>query len=508
MPSESPAGDAETDPGDDGVSGGRVETSGGDAATDDDPATAPVVLDLEPGRDRDLLVDALGDHYEVAVAEDPARLREPFDCCVLDRRRFAEVGDLLRRRRADSDVVLPVVVLLAGDSPGADDPSLWEYADDVVTLPTARAALLSRVGNLVERRRAAVELQARTDRLAETVEDLRLKERAIDEAPVGLTITDTGDRDNAIVYANEQFERLTGYEESEILGRDHRILQGEDTDPAAAADFRSAIEERRHTSVDVLNYRKDGRRFWNKVDLAPLCDDDGEVTNFVGFQSDITDRKIRERRLEVLNRVLSHNLRNKMTVIEGHAELLERRDDGEADRSVAEIVDAAEDLTSLAETVREIERTVPAAGPTDTAIDLDQRIRRVVTDADGRYPDAAVDLDLPEDGLTVEAGGLATAVAEVVENALQHNPAPSPWVGVTARRRGDDWVAVEVDDDGPGIPDHEVDVLDHGETPLKHADRLGLWLVEWIVEAAGGEVTVDADDDGTTVSLAVPGAVS
>ncbi|WP_435335139.1 PAS domain-containing protein [Haloarchaeobius sp. TZWWS8] len=119
-------------------------------------------------------------------------------------------------------------------------------------------------------------------------EDLSLKERAMDAAPIGIVITDSHQRDEPIIYTNEGFTRLTGYEERDILGRNCRFLQGPESDPATVARLREAIEARRAESVVLLNYRADGTTFWNRISIAPIQSGD-DVTHFVGFQQDVTD---------------------------------------------------------------------------------------------------------------------------------------------------------------------------------------------------------------------------
>lgn len=135
----------------------------------------------------------------------------------------------------------------------------------------------------------------------EPTADRSLKERALEEAPIGITISDPDRPDNPLIYINDSFEELTGYPRAETIGRNCRFLQGEDSDPEAIAEMREAIDEERPVSVELLNYRKDGEEFWNKVDIAPLRDDEGRVTNYVGFQTDITARKRAE--FEVKRRI-------------------------------------------------------------------------------------------------------------------------------------------------------------------------------------------------------------
>jgi PAS domain S-box-containing protein len=120
---------------------------------------------------------------------------------------------------------------------------------------------------------------------------LRLKDRTLAATAEGITISDNLQKDNPIVYANEGFERLTGYNKRDVLGKNCRFLQGENTDPATIDEIRRSIGEERPCSVEILNYRKDGTTFWNLLSITPIRDESGRVTNFIGIQSDITKRK-------------------------------------------------------------------------------------------------------------------------------------------------------------------------------------------------------------------------
>jgi len=128
--------------------------------------------------------------------------------------------------------------------------------------------------------------------------ELDLKNRAMDEAPVGITISDPLREDNPLIYANDRFEQLTGYSEADTLGRNCRFLQGGNTDPDPVARMRAAIDAREPVTVELRNYREDGTEFWNRVTIAPITDETGALTNFVGFQEDVTGRKERERERE------------------------------------------------------------------------------------------------------------------------------------------------------------------------------------------------------------------
>ena len=131
----------------------------------------------------------------------------------------------------------------------------------------------------------------RHDQLAEW---LALKDRALDVAAEGVTIADARLPDRPLIYANEGFERMTGYAAADVMGRNCRFLQGPDTDAADVAEIRSALAEHRECVVEILNYRKDGTTFWNRLSIAPVRNDAGDVTHFIGVQSDVTARRLAE----------------------------------------------------------------------------------------------------------------------------------------------------------------------------------------------------------------------
>ncbi len=114
--------------------------------------------------------------------------------------------------------------------------------------------------------------------------------RAVELAPCGLTITDAIAPDNPIIYANDGFQRITGYTPAEILGRNCRFLQRGRSEQPAVAELRAAVATGQGCHVTLVNFRKDGRAFHNELAVTPLRDPSGRVTAFVGVQNDVTAR--------------------------------------------------------------------------------------------------------------------------------------------------------------------------------------------------------------------------
>jgi PAS domain S-box-containing protein len=119
----------------------------------------------------------------------------------------------------------------------------------------------------------------------------RLLDRAVAASSNGIVITDPKLPDNPIVYVNPAFEKISGYATDEVRGRNCRFLQADDRDQSALDELRVALREKRECRVVLRNYRKDGTPFWNELYVSPVHDEDGRLTNFVGVQNDISERR-------------------------------------------------------------------------------------------------------------------------------------------------------------------------------------------------------------------------
>jgi PAS domain S-box-containing protein len=149
----------------------------------------------------------------------------------------------------------------------------------------------------------------------------------IESSPVASVVSDPRLPDNPIIACNQAFMDLTGYSEDEIVGRNCRFLSGPGTEPWLTETIRQGVRERKPVMVEILNYKRDGSAFRNAVVVAPIFDDDGELSYFFGSQVELSEdaqgpslsRRVRatekvkelsKRQLEVLQMVAS-GLRNK-----------------------------------------------------------------------------------------------------------------------------------------------------------------------------------------------------
>ncbi|WP_431136859.1 PAS domain S-box protein [Psychroserpens mesophilus] len=142
----------------------------------------------------------------------------------------------------------------------------------------------------------------------ETQKDLMLKSSALQSASNGVIITDALKHDNPIIYFNSAFQNLTGYSSKEILNHNCRFLQGSDRDQPPLEKLRKAIKKGKNCQVTIRNYKKDGTLFWNDLYIIPIIDKKGIVTNFIGIQNDVTQRKEAEAERNHLSTIFDESL--------------------------------------------------------------------------------------------------------------------------------------------------------------------------------------------------------
>jgi len=223
------------------------------------------------------------------LGEDPAALSgERFASFVHPDDREA-VAAYLARDGASSPLKARLLVSATPGSAGlVDDPA---DAPVVVELSVGRVDVDDTTQVLVQN---VTERDRRLERL-------HVFERAIQNAGVGISIVDARADDQPLVFANDAFCKVTGYDRDAVMGRNCRFLQGEHTDPADVATIREALEAEEPVSVTLRNYRADGTPFWNHLEITPVANDEGVVTHYLGFQRDVTDRRERMRLFERLH---------------------------------------------------------------------------------------------------------------------------------------------------------------------------------------------------------------
>ncbi|WP_256402458.1 PAS domain-containing protein [Halorubrum salinum] len=330
-------------------------------------------------------------------------------------------------------------------------------------------------------------------------EELETKTRALDEAPVGITITDPDLPDNPMVYVNDRFVEMTGYGRDEAVGVNCRFLQGDDTDEESVARLRRAIDAGEPETVELLNYRKDGTEFWNRVSIAPIRDDNGRVTEWVGFQEDITAFKEREaalkrqnERLDSFAGIVSHDLRNPLNVAQGRVDLAAAERDGE-DEHLAATADALDRIETIVDHTLTLAREGESVGDPEAV-----SLAAVAADSWDTVDTGTAAIQIETDReVRADPDRLRNLFENLIRNAVEH-----AGDGVTIRV-GDLSDGFYVEDDGRGVPEEiRDDLFEPGESGVDGNTGFGLAIVHEIATAHGWDVSVtDATAGGARFEI-------
>lgn len=318
---------------------------------------------------------------------------------------------------------------------------------------------------------------------------------------------------------NPAFERTFGHDETAALGRPLSELL--DAGPADTVDI-PPLDSDRGTDSMTTRIRSatadgPGEFLFRTTPINPETDGAEHLVLLV----DVTEAATRQRQIEqfhdvtqALSRILRHNIRNDLTVIQAMAERITDAVDGPVAEDAERILQKSEQLASTAEKAREM-RNLVTTDDQQAAVPL----RTVVTDAvaplRGDYPDADIAVDVTAtDEVTIDPS-IGIAVRHLVENGIEHYRSPDhdalgtdgdssgPRVAVSAQSSGE-GCAITVDDNGPGIPDAEVKMLRRpSETKLEHGQGAGLWIVSQIIDYCDADIAFSVTESGTTATITV-----
>lgn len=411
------------------------------------------------------------------------------------------VGDHVSRfYPEDAGETDPETVLATAAAEGSHEETGWRVRKDGSRFwaRTTVTALRGDAGELRGFAEIVRDLTHRRDR----ERTLRRFERAVEAAGQGVYITDT---EGTIEYVNPAFEEITGYSRTEALGRTPRILKSGEMSGAYYENLWTTLLSGENWEAEVVDRRKNGEMYYAHQTIAPILDEAGDPREFVAIQTDITERKERERQLRVLDRVLRHNLNNDLNVIRARAEAIRASGPPEHASDAARVVEKTAELSELVDKEREITRVLTEEFER-TQLDVARLVERTVGSLTEEYPDATIDIDVTGETVAETIPRVDRALTELTENAVVHNDRQHPVVTVSVHPDGD-TVRIDVTDDGPGIPEMERAIL-LGEAdldPLYHGSGLGLWLVYWIVRRAGGALAVAENDPrGSVVTVELP----
>ncbi|MFB6070081.1 MAG: PAS domain-containing sensor histidine kinase [Halanaeroarchaeum sp.] len=311
----------------------------------------------------------------------------------------------------------------------------------------------------------------------------------------------TVDGDRTVGFANERVREIVGPDQG-VTARPIAAVVDDLTpgryDVDAFLDGLSAVLEGETDTfeTELPVDRPDLDVLW--VRLATL-QDDGSLVG--GFARDVSERSALEKRLSVANRILRHDIRSAVNIIRGNANL-GAGEEAPPDQVFETIRSAADRLLDISEKAKILESG--GTEGTTPQVDVVSLLRTKAMEARNDHPGITIRTDVGEDVPGTTCPDVGKAIDEVLANAVEHTDTDGGAVTVRARTTAG-GVRIRISDEGPGIPDTEVDALARGrETELVHTSGLGLWVAQWIVEGAGGDFAVETDGDGTTVTIELP----
>jgi PAS domain S-box-containing protein len=319
------------------------------------------------------------------------------------------------------------------------------------------------------------------------------------------------DLEGRFTLVSPSVEDFLGYSPAELEGQPISVTHpDEETTERAWEQIEPVLEGETNSVWDFPLETKSGTTVYTDTRGVPVYDgtvpsEERTPEDIVAIQlmiRDATERRQREGLISVINRVLRHNLRNRMTIINSYAGMLEADLDGEAAEKATQIRSTGKQLLDLSESARKIGKNREQS-PEIEPVDLVPLLDRIVSQLELRYTEASVTVDAPDAAVAHTQERIETALWEIADNAAKHSgeqPTVEIDMAVTERQ-----VEIAVTDDGPGLPDVEQEVLESStETQLVHGEGLGLWLVYWIVTGLEGEIEATSSTEGTTVTVCLP----
>ncbi|MDX2162791.1 MAG: PAS domain S-box protein [bacterium] len=382
---------------------------------------------------------------------------------------------------------------------------------------------------------------------ANAVQQILLTERAIENSTSGLTIMDAQKPSLPLIYINPAFESITGYSIEEALGRGLNFLYGDDTEQAGIEEMNKAVAEGRQCTVVLRNYHKDGTLFYNEIRLSPIHNARGELTHFVGVQTDITERMEleyqrermlaeaeaqaeRERataeRLREVDRLksqflanMSHELRTPLNSIIGYSEILLDGDDGElteeANEDVQTIHQSGQHLLALINDILDLAKIEAGEMRLDRrSVEVPKLAREVLHTAQVLAKDKQLELRFEQEGELPLVDADPIRVRQIMMNLISNAIKFTEQGGVTVSlsQVSPKLVKIAVKDTGMGIAKEHLGLIfeqfsqvDGSSTRRAGGTGLGLTITRYLVTMHGGEITVESElGVGSVFSFTLP----
>ncbi|MBF0490056.1 MAG: PAS domain-containing protein [Candidatus Omnitrophica bacterium] len=369
-------------------------------------------------------------------------------------------------------------------------------------------------------------LGANRERLAQ--EQIHIRTKAMEAVSDGIFIMDAKTPDFHIIYANASFYSLTGYAKNEVIGCNYFLLYGSNADLRILEEIKQTIRHGKSFHGEMLNFRKNGEKYWSLLRIAPVRDSKGVITHYVGIKTDTTlmkqrDLEIVEQREELLHvtRVgklaefvssLAHEISQPLTAILSYAQAAQRM---LADREpqLQEILQyIISDDQRAVEVIRRLRSLLKKSKPTFEPLDINALIKDTVTlmmahiTVMNKVVKFELDIKLPL--IHGDRIQLQQVILNLISNSLEamEESSDSRILLIRTLRKTTDMIRVEVEDSGCGIPEENMKKLFvHFFTSKPDGLGMGLSISRSIIEAHGGRLDArNNTDQGATFFFTLP----
>ncbi|RQH03561.1 PAS domain S-box protein [Natrarchaeobius oligotrophus] len=331
----------------------------------------------------------------------------------------------------------------------------------------------------------------------------------LDSLTIGVTLHDP--ETDYLLDANDRVEQLFGYSKEEL-----RRMTFEDFTAVSVGVDKDEIRHQIRTaaggeprSFELQIERENGEFRWVTVHLSRTTID--ESVYVIGQITDITEYRVREQLLHLLNRVIRHNLRNDMNLLVGYADRVKTAiENDQLEEEIETISDIATEVGTLSDSLDQIENIVKPGATQREPTNLRSVVQTRAAKFRRDYSEVDLTVDAPSDVWVIADNGLQYAIDNAIENAIEHTDQEVPEVTLMIGNDPENnQGVVQIADNGPPIPDIEVDVLDD-ETKASstyHGSGVGLWVMKWCVDSLGGALSFKENEPrGNLVQISLPTA--
>ncbi len=363
---------------------------------------------------------------------------------------------------------------------------------------------------------------------ARSEEQIRIRTKAMESTVEGIFIIDARKQDLPIIYANQAFQKMTGYERRDIIGQDYFSLYGIGSDSLVIDEIKQTIRRGKVFHRETLNLKKNGKKYWILLRIAPVRDADGIVTHYIGIQTDTTlmreiELEINEQREELLHvtRVgklaefvssLAHEISQPLTAILSYAQAAKRMlvgKDPQLQEIIQYIIDDDQRAAAVIQRLRALlKKSISENKPLDINILINETVVLISTDATVRNISLKLELENNLPFIRGDRIQLQQVILNLVSNSFDalENSQDIREILIRTTRKDANMVVVTVKDSGCGIPvDNIPKLFTHFFTSKADGLGMGLSISRSIIEAHGGKIYVENNPDrGATFYFTIP----